>query len=216
VWSRNGKTIIAGSFDGSIGYFDLVANTSRITPGTRMEVRAFALSHDGMLLASGDENGIVTLWRGDIGTEIGRHTDVVRDLVFSPDDKLVVSAGGDAIVAVYNVETKVRTELRGNRDGVKDLDISPDGTLVGSAGIDGIARVWPIAGGRMRELRGHNTAIKGIVFALDTLVVTASEDDNARIWKLDDTEPPPKGSPLRAWLQARTNVEVHTAPRAQR
>ena len=217
LWSRDGKTIIAGSFDGSIGYFDPATKTSRMIAGTRIEVRAFALSHDGTLLVSGDENGVVTLWRGDTGTEIGRHTDVVRDLAFSSDDKLIVSAGGDAIIGVFDASTKVRTELRGNRDGVKDLDISPDGKLVASAGIDGIVRVWPLAGGAPRELRGHNTAVKGVVFVSPTLLVSASEDDNARIWRLDDTEAPPKDpQQLRAWLQARTNVEVHTAPRQQR
>ncbi len=215
VWTPDGKTIIAGSFDGSFGYFEPATNRSRITPGTRIEVRAFALSHDGTLLASGDENGVVMLWRGDRGIEVGRHIDVVRDLVFSPDDRLLISAGGDDIVGVYNIATEVRTELRGNTDGVKALVVSPDGTLVASAGIDGIARVWPIAGGAPRELRGHNTPIKGIVFATSSLVITAAEDDNARIWRLDDTEEPPTGPALRAWLESRTNVHVDTAPREQ-
>jgi WD40 repeat protein/serine/threonine protein kinase len=213
LWTQDGKTIIAGSFDGSIGYFEPQANKARITPGPRIEVRCLALSHDGKLLASGDENGAVMIWRGDTGTEVGRHVDVVRDLAFSPDDTLLVSAGGDDIVGVYNVATNVRTELRGNTDGVKDLDVSLDGSYIASAGIDGTARVWPIAGGAPRELRGHNTAVKGVVFVTDTLVVTASEDDNARLWKLDDTEEPPKGPALRMWLESRTNVEVDTAPR---
>ncbi|MGE3768361.1 MAG: WD40 repeat domain-containing serine/threonine protein kinase [Kofleriaceae bacterium] len=213
LWTRDGKTIIAGGFDGSIGTFDPVARTARIMPGPRMEVRALALSHDGTVLATGDENGDVMIWRGDTGTKVGEHTDVVRDLEFTPDDSLLVSAGGDKIVGVYALATNVRTELRGNEDGVKDLDISPDGTLVATAGIDGIARVWPLAGGAPRELRGHNTAVKGVVFASNTELVSASEDDNARIWRLDDTEAPPKGPALRAWLKSRTNVEVHTAPR---
>ncbi|MFN0251064.1 MAG: WD40 repeat domain-containing serine/threonine protein kinase [Kofleriaceae bacterium] len=214
LWSLDGTTIIAGGFDGSIGYFVPAQNKSRITPGARMEIRCFALSHDGTLLASGDENGRVMIWRGDVGTEVGRHVDVVRDLAFSPDDKLLVSAGGDDIVGVYALGTNVRTELRGNTSGVKDLDVSPDGTLVASAGIDGIARVWPIAGGAPRELRGHDTAIKGVVFASRTMLVSASEDDNARLWRLDDVETPPKGPALRAWLDARTNVEVDVAPGA--
>ena len=55
-----------------------------------------------------------------------------------------------------------------------------------------------------------------LVFVSNAIVVTASEDDNARLWRLDDTALPPKGPPLRAWLESRTNVEVHTAPRQQR
>ena len=215
LWTRDGKTIIAGGFDGSLGYFEPAADRSRITPGTRMEVRCLAMSRDGALLASGDENGTVMIWRGETATEVGHHVDVVRDLVFSPDDKLLLSAGGDEIVGVYDLATAMRTELRGNTDGVKDLDISPDGTRVASAGIDGVARVWPIAGGTARELRGHDTAIKGILFATDSLVVSASEDDNARLWPLDDTEDPPRGAALRAWLEARTNVEVDATPRGK-
>jgi WD40 repeat protein/serine/threonine protein kinase len=218
LWSLDGTTIIAGGFDGAIGYFEPAINKSRITPGARMEIRCFALSHDGKLLASGDEHGRVMIWRGDEGTEVGKHVDVVRDLAFSPDDKLLLSAGGDDIVGVYALATNVRTELRGNTDGVKDLDISPDGTLVASAGIDGIARVWPIADGARsnvpRELRGHGTAIKGVAFASSTLLVSASEDDKARLWRLDDVETPPKGPALKAWLDARTNVEVDAAPGA--
>ncbi|MDX2086442.1 MAG: serine/threonine-protein kinase [Kofleriaceae bacterium] len=209
VWTRSNK-IIVGGFDGSLGEFDALTHKGSMKPGTGAELRCFALSPDGTLLVGGDENGVVTLWTidGQRIRTLGSHTDVVRDLAFTPNGKYVVSGGGDPHVLVYPIPEGATLDLTGNGDGIKDLDVSRDSTMVTTAGIDGTVRVWTIDGTPLQTFRGHRSAVKGVVFTLDRRVVSAAEDDRARIWRLDPDADPPMGDALRAWLHQRTNASV--------
>jgi hypothetical protein len=40
--------------------------------------------------------------------------------------------------------------------------------------------------------------------------VSGAEDKVLRVWPLDPPPPPPRGSALRAWLDAQTNLEIGT------
>jgi WD40 repeat protein len=140
---------------------------------------------------------------------LGSHADVVRKVLWSPDGRHVVSAGGDKVVRVYDVAAGKSRDLKGNGAGVKGIAISPDGRLVASAGIDEIVRVWPIVGGKPREYLGHRAAVKDVVFtAASDAVISASEDDRVRVWVLGIPARPPQGEELAAWITAHTNVQV--------
>jgi serine/threonine protein kinase/WD40 repeat protein len=209
VWTADGKTVIIGGYDGQIGRLDPVTGKGEMQQAHRAELRALVLSPDGKYLAAGDEDGIATLWTidGQRVRTLAGHTDVTRDLVFSPDGKHLLSAGGDDVVHVNAIPDGPLVDLKGNVAGVKDIDISRDGQFVASAGIDGSVWVWPITGGKGRRLRGHGFAVKAVSFMQDGRLVSGSEDDMARIWRLD-RETPPQGPALRGWLLARSNVEI--------
>lgn len=216
VW-LDAQTVMVGGYDGMIGRFDVNTSKGAMKPGHAAELRCFALSPDRKYYVAGDEDGLATLWTWD-GTRVktlGHHTDVVRALAFTPDSKHVVSAGGDELVHVFSIPEGPTIELRGNTSGVKDIDVSADGTRVAGAGIDGVVRVWTIQGALLREFRGHGFAVKAVGFASDHRLVSGAEDDRARIWRLDDTDAPPRGRALKAWLASHTNVEVRP-PKAPR
>ena len=208
VWTPDGAHVIAGGFDGSLGVFD-PATGGTMRPGTGTEIRCLAVAPDGTRIAVGDENGDVTLWSADLRTHetIGRHTDVVRSVLFSPDGRAVLSAGGSTEVRVFDIATRTSRALDGNADGIKFLAISPDGATVASAGIDSTIRLWPFAGGAARVLRGHGVEVKAVLFLPDGRLVSAAEDDMLRVWTLDPGEPP-TGVPLRAWIERHTSVPV--------
>ncbi len=210
AWTVDGKTVIVGGYDGQIGRFDPATGKGEMQQAHRAELRAVAVSPDGKYLAAGDEDGVATLWTID-GTRVrtlAGHTDVTRDLVFSVDGTHLVSAGGDDVVHVNTIPDGPLVELKGNTAGVKDVDISRDGQTVASAGIDGSVWVWPITGGPGRKFRGHGFAVKAVSFLRDGRLVSGSEDDMARIWRLDHETPPQGGPALRAWLLSRSNVEI--------
>ena len=72
------------------------------------EISAVAFSPNGMLLASGSDNGAMKLWdvatRESIATLEG-HTDYVRSVAFSPDGALIVSGSDDGTVKLWDVVT---------------------------------------------------------------------------------------------------------------
>ena len=210
VWTPDGKTVIIGGYDGQIGRLDPVTGNGEMQQAHRAELRTIVISPDGKYLAAGDEDGTATLWTidGQRVRTLPGHTDVTRALVFSPDGKHLVSAGGDDLVHVNAVPDGPLVELKGNAAGVKAIDISRDGQFVASAGIDGSVWVWPITGGKGRRFRGHGFAVKAVSFLKDGRLVSGSEDDMARVWRLDRETPPQGGPALRAWLLAHSNVEI--------
>ncbi|MBL9014039.1 MAG: protein kinase [Myxococcales bacterium] len=209
TWTRDGKTLLVGGYDGVIIRIDPLTGASRLQQAHAAELRTLVVSPDNTLLAAGDEDGIATLWtiEGKRLRTLGSHIDVCRKLVFTPDGKHLASAGGDELVHVYAIPEGPTIDLEGNLAGIKDMDISADGAWVASAGIDTTVWVWPITGGKGRRFTGHPNAVKAVGFTRDGRIISGSEDDTARIWRLD-VEEPPEGPPLRAWLFAHSNVDI--------
>src|SRR5262249_21630406 len=74
---------------------------------------------------------------------LGRHTNTVSALAFSPDGTRLASGSGDQTVRLWDLLSgKEPTTLRKHTNGVDSLAFSPDGLLLASGSTDGTAVVW--------------------------------------------------------------------------
>lgn len=170
VFSPNGDTVASAGEDNRV----MVWNPSKLKP------------RDYAKLAAGEavEPPKFTAFDG--------HTAAVRDVRFSHDGAMLVSASQDNTIRVWDVASAnaVKT-FRGHDSWVRSCRFNPDGRSVISGSHDERVKVWSIADYeelrvlKGRVLAGHTDAIYDVGFSSDSeSIVTCSRDRTARSWNL--------------------------------
>jgi len=154
---------------------------------------SIALSSNGSLLATGDDEGKTRVWEVSDATRLwigGPDNRLVHSLAFSPDDALLAIGRSDAINIRYaaNGLGIPFTELDQDIFGVC---FSPDGKSLASANADHHASLWRVPEGTLvRDFVGHSNSVNSVDLSPDgKLLATASADDTARVWNVISAEP---------------------------
>jgi WD40 repeat protein len=229
AFSPDAKTILSGCCDKTLRLWD--AKTTKMVrdfKGVAGQVYAVDISPDGRYAVSGgftftlakpikggkaatggknllDQPQPIQVWDLASGKELRRlagHTNLISSLKFSPDSKLLASAGHDQTIRVWNVMTGALVKcLKGHQAAVYAVAWSPDGKRLASSGglgtRDCTVRLWdPAAGKELLCLSGHSHAVTGVAFLFGGVQVISSSgrvyrgrqdpvDPFLRRWDLD-------------------------------
>lgn len=134
----------------------LSAPQSAETADNSAFVNALAVSPDGSTLASGSEDGTVTLWdvakNQQLGERLEGHQFGVTSLAFSPDGQRLVSGSADKTAIVWDVARRLPlTTFKSHTEYVSSVAFSPDGRTLASGSWDGTLRLWDVEGRQVGE-----------------------------------------------------------------
>src|SRR5436305_14726058 len=103
----------------------------------------------------------------------------VIGLSLSRDGKMLVTAGADGIIRVWDVASgQIQRTLTGHTNSIYKAEFSPNEKLLASSSRDSTARIWDFTTGReLYKLTGFKCSVKSIAFSPDgkTLAVVGKD-----------------------------------------
>mgnify|MGYP002629194182 CR=1 FL=1 len=165
-------------------------------------IASASYSPDGSKIVTGSWDFSARIWDSNTGADLRKlagdngHTGFVNSAVFSPNSKYVLTGSDDGTSKIWDASTgAVLATLTGHEDRVRHATFSKDGTQILTSSNDRTARIWVLketaqADGSVNVeasvaqiFNGHEWAVLSAEFSDDgKFVITASEDNTARIW----------------------------------
>lgn len=157
--------------------------------GGSVRTTAFSPVNASLVASAGDENTI-KLWNlsDDPVTTLRGHTDIVNDVEFSPDGRILASGSDDSTLRLWNVRQSRETATLQHitdrtRSQIKAVTFSPDGQLLASAGVH--VKLWNVRNRQeIATLRDEKWAL-AVDFSPDKeQLAVGYEDGTVKIWNV--------------------------------
>ncbi len=117
------------------------------------EAFAVAFSPDGHVLATGGEDGKITLWDPATARQLDEftaHSSCVNKIAYSPDGRLMASGSCDNTVRLWDaLSHQELATLLAHDHFIGTVSFSPDGELLAATSDDGLLAVWDTASHRL-------------------------------------------------------------------
>jgi WD40 repeat protein len=196
-FSRDGRRIITGNFNGTVKLWDVASGTVlRTLNGHSDLVYKGVLSPDEKLLASCSRDGRIKIWDPATGVELRTltgHTRPVKAIAFSPDGSLIASASNDGTLRIWDVATGrqeqsfVHTRLPNIDDSVYSVVFISHGKIIAAGNGDGTISYWDVATGKeVKLLKGHSAGVFCLALSSDGRSLASGSNDHAvKLWDIN-------------------------------
>jgi WD40 repeat protein len=147
-----------------------------------------AFSLDGKLLAIGDTNGEINLWKvpeTQLLISSKGHASIVLSVVFSPDSRMLASGSADGTVKLWDCSTgECLKVLQGHIGNAWSVAFSPDGHSLASGSGDGTLRCWDLNTGEcLKTWQAHLGQVWSVAFSPQGRTLASSSADNTmKLW----------------------------------
>ncbi|KAG2358956.1 quinon protein alcohol dehydrogenase-like superfamily [Suillus spraguei] len=215
----DGERMVCASFHKTLRLYDLKTGiVSKKMEEHRAPVYGLAVSPDGNLIASGDQEGEIIAWHGGTGESVTKaikaHSREVKSLDFSPGDTVLATGSSDDTVKIWNTKT---WQMQGNpiqcSSTARCVRYSPSGEILAIA-TDIIIQIYN-AGTRhcIANLTGRTACayIFSLAWTLDsTRLLSGASVSDPSIWEWD-TSTWKVGNRCRGHTSAVFSIAIHPA-----
>ncbi|MGO9918805.1 MAG: WD40 repeat domain-containing protein, partial [Isosphaeraceae bacterium] len=184
AFSPDGRTLVAGNFDGSLAFVNTDGWVWHHDENTGSRISAVAFVPGSTIVAAGGWDGQVKFYHpyAKIDSHRAHYPGFIYAIAFSPDGSTLAVGGEAKMIQLYDVATfRLKAVLQGHAHAVESRDFSPDGKLIASAG--GVTvRIWDVASGKISGAPIHHSPeVLCIRFSADGKLLAISDRDSGRL-----------------------------------
>lgn len=176
---------------------------------TAQQIGCLRFSPCGNLLAAGDYDAKVQLWRvGEsdlvpLPAIAGQHNGYIDALAFAPKESMLITGDTWGRMSCWDYSTwlnetppaaeaiKPRWTHDAAHDGfIRQIAVSPDGKHLATCGRDQMVRLWSPEGKVRHELKEHREDVYSVAFSPDSSMIASGDlKGNIRIHTVADGKP---------------------------
>jgi WD40 repeat protein len=160
-------------------------------------IRTIAINKNASEIAIGDSNHEIKVFDLDslaLKYSLKGHQNSVFTLQYSPDFQLLISAGRDAHLKIWDVKAGylLIEDIAAHLYAINSIAFSPDGKHFVTCSMDKSIKVWDAARFKLLKVidksrhAGHGTSVNKVLWSREEdLLVSASDDRTISIWNLE-------------------------------
>lgn len=167
------------------------------------KIIALAYSRNGLMIASGSENGDLIIRATSQPYEIlhqlcidkPENNHKISAIAFNPDNQTLAAASGDNKIRIWRLSnTTIEKELTEHTDNIRPLFYSADGTKLVSGSADTSIIIWDLANSSMvkkivlgKDQLGYPIFIHSVLLSPNSdMLIAALSDCSIRFWDTRD------------------------------
>jgi WD40 repeat protein len=192
VFSPDGRQLAVA--DGStVRLWDLETHKARMLSETGGAL-CLAFDRAGERLAAGSADSVL-VWDVRASADEAQpqpvtlrgHERPVRQILFSPDGRRLLSGSFDGTVRIWNLsrpDKQTPVAIVRHSGDINSLDLSADGHILATASRDQTVGLWDAATGAiLHRLTGHNSEVESVSLTRNgEVVASAAQDGSAMLW----------------------------------
>lgn len=183
----DGKRIISGSYDASIGIWNLEDNKSKILKKHQITLRSVDITPDGKITISGGDDRNLGIYdvNNDHFKTLKGHTKTISSVAVIPDGSKAISGGDDKIMRLWDLEKCQPQTIHEHKDWVWDISVARDSNKAVSVGSDNKLILWDLEKDHSQTIGTYEKGLLSVVITPNgKKAITGCSDGSVILWNL--------------------------------